>query len=139
MAMAAWLSVEIPRPTIIPVGPGGRTPVIPPFPLAILGEPVPTTYVVDSLMVIVTKRRTSKPCTRIQGTVVTLEREGCFLATGGASPPVLKEVLVRVRTPVCVRGRGKAWGGSDRATKTGMVSASLPWCSKTPRGGQPAT
>ena len=31
-------------------------PVIHPPPLAILGEPIPTTYVVDSMMVIVTKR-----------------------------------------------------------------------------------
>ena len=82
-------------------------------PLAILGEPVPTTYVVDSMMVIVTKRRTSKPCTRIQGTVVTLGGEGCFIVTGGASPPVLMEVSVRVGTPVCVRGQGKAWGSSQ--------------------------
>ena len=33
-----------------------RTPVIHPRPLAILGEPVPTMYVVDSMMVILTKK-----------------------------------------------------------------------------------
>ena len=44
---------------------GGTRPSSPPPLLAILGEPVPTTYVVDSMMVALTKRRTSKPSTRM--------------------------------------------------------------------------
>ena len=52
---------------------------------------------------------------------------------------MLMEVLVRVGTPVCVRGVGKAWGGSKRANKTGTVGVSLPWCSETLRGSQPTT
>ena len=77
MAIAAWVSVEIPGLAIIPVCPGERTPVTLPPSLAILGEPVPTT------MVVLTKRRTSKPFTKILGTVVTLGWKGCFIATGG--------------------------------------------------------
>ena len=80
---------------------GRVSPVVPPRPIALLGQPVPTTYVVDSMMVLVTNRRTSKPCTRILGTVVTLGEEGCFIAPGGASPLVLMEDSVRIGTPVC--------------------------------------
>ena len=43
MAITAGVPVEIPGLAI-----GGRTPVIPPPPLAILGEPVLTKYMVDS-------------------------------------------------------------------------------------------
>ena len=82
--------------------------VIPPSPLTILGDPVPTMYVVDSMMVVLTKRRTSKPSTRIQGTMVTLGWKGCFITTRGTSPSVLMEVLVRVGTPVCIKEWGKA-------------------------------
>ena len=114
--------------------PGGRTPVIPPPPLAILGEPVTTTYVVDSMMVVLTKRKTSKPSTWSQGTVVTLGWKGCFIATGGCPPVVLMEVLVRVGTPVCVRGRGKAWGaltGPQKITQGVSVSPGVA----RPHGG----
>ena len=46
MAIAAWVSVEILGLAITPVIP-------PPPPLAILVGPVPTTYVVDSMIVVV--------------------------------------------------------------------------------------
>ena len=76
MAIAVWVSVEIPGLAIIPVSPGRKTSLIPPPSLDILGEHVPTTYVVDSMMVVLTKRRTSKPFTRIQGAVVILGWKG---------------------------------------------------------------
>ena len=88
-----------------------RTPVIPTPPLDILVEPVPNTYVVDSMMVVLTKRWTyKKPSTQIQGTMVTPGWKGCFITTGGEGGRVPSgvEVSVSVGTPVCLRGWGKA-------------------------------
>ena len=62
----------------------------PPDPfLTILGELVPTTYVVDSRLTNeLVKRRTLDPIFRFQGSIATLVGVGCSIATGkgGVSP-----------------------------------------------------
>ena len=127
MAITAGVSGDITGWTITPVSPVGRTPVVPPLPLTILGEPLPTTYVVDSIIVIVTKRRASKSCTRIQGTVVTLGEE----AASSHPPPSsgADGSLGQSRDPSLLGGEGEGLGGPEGATKTDTGVVSLPWCS----------
>ena len=65
---AVWVSGEIPRRVSAgsSLGPGERTTVFLQLSRAILGEPFPTTYVVDSTMTNKLVKRTSKPL-HIQG------------------------------------------------------------------------
>ena len=61
--------------------------VIPPPSLAILGEPVPTTYVVDSRVTnVLVKRRTSNPSICFQGTLVALGERLLHCYRGGRPP-----------------------------------------------------
>ena len=91
------------------------TPVILPPSFTTPGEPVPTTYVVDSSLTNkLVKRNTSKPI-RFQGTVVVLVGVGCSIASGGV-PPSADWKLGQSKNPSLGEWVGGGLGGPERAT-----------------------
>ena len=113
---------------------GGRTPVILPPPLAILGEPFPTTYVVDSSIWPIIGQKEDLEASLLPGDRGRPGRSRLLCCYQRESPRVLTVSLVGVRTPVCVSG----WGGVGglRVTRADTISISPPWgvVSSSPHG-----